>query len=56
MMTEKFTVEETNLICVFSKNSRNALIAELNEAIPDFDEHEPEMTEIAEAEAQSRQS
>jgi hypothetical protein len=45
-MSEQFTVEETNLMCIFDTSSRSALIAELTAAIPDFDE--PELIEIAE--------
>ena len=46
MMSELFTIEEVNLMCIFDTSKRDALIAELTEAIPDFDE--PELVEIAE--------
>ena len=45
MMFEQFTVEETNLICIFDTGSRDALIAELSVAVPEFDDLE--MEEIA---------
>ena len=45
MLSEKFTVEETNLICIFNTSSRNALIAEILEAMPNFEEKE--LTDIA---------
>ena len=44
-MFERFTVEEINLICAFDHDGRDALIAELEAALPDFDE--PDMTELA---------
>jgi len=47
-MTDIFTVEEANLIDVFGKNSRNAVIAEITAVMPDLKENEPELTEIAE--------
>ena len=43
-MPELFTVEEINLMCIFDISSRDALIAGLTTAMPDFDE--PELTEI----------
>jgi len=46
MMDGQFTIEEINLMCIFDTSSRDALIAELTAAIPEFDE--PELTEIAE--------
>ena len=45
-MFERFTLEETNLMCIFGTGSRDALISELAAAVPEFDE--PEMEEIAE--------
>jgi hypothetical protein len=45
-MTDIFTIEEANLVCVFSKGSRQDLISRLEAAIPDFEE--AEMAEIAE--------
>jgi len=45
-MDGQFTIEEINLMCIFDTSSRDALIAELTAAIPEFDE--PELTEIAE--------
>jgi exopolyphosphatase/pppGpp-phosphohydrolase len=47
MMNEKFTVEETNLICAFSHHRRDALIAALEAALPGFEEQE--MAELAKA-------
>lgn len=46
MMSERFTVEEVNLICAFNTKSRSELISALTAAMPDFDE--PEMAELAE--------
>jgi len=46
MILEQFTVEETNLICVFNTSSRHNLISELTAAIPLFEEEE--LVEIAE--------
>ena len=45
MLSEKFTVEETNLICIFNTSSRNTVIAEILEAMPRFEEEE--LTDIA---------
>ena len=45
-MSDQFTVEEVNLMCIFDTSSRDALISELSEAVPDFEE--PELVEIAE--------
>jgi hypothetical protein len=39
-MIERFTVEEINLICIFSTTSRTALIQDLIAAIDDFDDDE----------------
>lgn len=44
-MLEKFTVEETNLICIFNISSKERFISELTEAMPDF--NDSELTEIA---------
>ena len=41
-----FTIEEENLICIFDVTSRDALIAGICGALPDFDD--PELREIAE--------
>jgi hypothetical protein len=46
-MNEQFTVEEINLICVFDTSSRDAVIAGITTAIPEFDESE--IVEIAES-------
>ena len=46
MMVEQFTVEEINLMGIFNAETRMALIAELEAALPDFDE--PELIEITE--------
>jgi hypothetical protein len=43
-MSEQFTVEEINLMCVFGADSRAELIADLMTAARDFDE--PELIEI----------
>lgn len=45
-MFETFTIEETNLICIFDTSSRTKLIAEINAAIEGFEE--PELSAIAE--------
>jgi len=46
-MFEQFTVEEINMICIFDRSSKDALITELTEAMPEFDE--PGLDEIAES-------
>ena len=46
-MLEKFTVEESNLICIFDRSSRNNCISEIKEAMPHFDD--ADLTEIAES-------
>ncbi|GHV13173.1 hypothetical protein FACS1894219_07570 [Clostridia bacterium] len=45
-MTEQFTLEQINLMCIFDTSDRNSLIADIKAAIPIFDD--PEITEIAE--------
>ena len=45
-MSEHFTVEEINMICIFDTSGKDALTTELTAAIPEFDE--PELIEIAE--------
>jgi hypothetical protein len=45
-MFEQFTIEEINLMCIFDITSRDALVASITAAIPDFDELE--LIEIAE--------
>ena len=40
-----FTVEEENLICIFDMSSREALINDINEAMPYFEDNE--LREIA---------
>jgi len=42
-----FTVEEENLVCAFDTSSRTALINNIADAMPDFEE--PEMCQIAES-------
>jgi len=42
---QDFTVEETNLICVFNTSDRHRLIEDLNASLPDT-EDDPEMTEL----------
>ena len=37
-MNELFTVEEVNLMCIFGTSSRDALIAAITAAVPDFEE------------------
>jgi len=44
-MFEQFTVEETNLMCIFDTSSRSRLISELTAAMPEF--QDPELAEIA---------
>ena len=46
-MSEQFTVEEINLMCIFNMSSRDAFIAELTEAVPYFDE--PGLVETADS-------
>ena len=43
-MTRPFTVEESNLICIFETGERTRLINQLREAMTDM---EPEMRDIA---------
>ena len=45
-MSNNFTVEEINMICIFDTSDKNALIAELTAAMPEF--IEPGFDEIAE--------
>ena len=45
-MLKQFTAEEINLMCIFDRSNRDALISDLRGALPDFDE--PELREIAE--------
>ena len=47
MMFEQFTVEEANMICIFDTGNKDALIAELTAAMPEFDE--PGLDEIAQS-------
>jgi hypothetical protein len=44
---EKFTVEETNLMCIFDTAGRQRLISELTAAMPGFGDGE--LAEIAES-------
>ena len=46
-MTQQFTVEEVNMMCIFNTSGKDALIAELTAAIPEF--VEPGLDEIAES-------
>ncbi len=41
---ELFTIEEINLLCIYSTHTRQALLADLTAALPDI--YEPEMLEI----------
>lgn len=43
-MEQLFTIEEINLLCIYSTVTRLALLADLNAALPDI--YEPEMREI----------
>jgi hypothetical protein len=43
-MTEIFTVEEVNLMCIFDTTSRSTLLTDLIDAVTDF---EDELFEIA---------
>jgi len=45
-MFDNFTVEEVNMMCIFDTSDKNALIAELTAAMPEF--IEPGLDEIAE--------
>lgn len=39
-----FTIEEINLLCIYSTESRAALLADLHQALPDI--YDPDMKEI----------
>lgn len=39
-----FTVEEINLMCIYDTSSRNRLIVEMRESLPDI--YEPELLEL----------
>ena len=41
---DRFTIEEINLLCIYSTGSRQALLDDLNASLPDI--YEPEMREI----------
>ena len=41
---EHFTIEEINLLCIYSTQSRQALLTDLNTALPDI--YDLEMREI----------
>lgn len=41
---EYFTVEETNLLCIYSTETRQALLGDLNAALPDV--YDPDMRDI----------
>jgi hypothetical protein len=45
-MSEQFTVEEVNLMCIFDTSGKDTLVAELTAARHEF--NEPELNEIAE--------
>ena len=45
MINELFTIEETNLMCIYGTSNRKTLIAELAAAMPELDE--PELAETA---------
>ncbi len=42
----KFTVEETNLMCIYGTDSRQGLIAELEEMQPHLQEDEIELVDL----------
>ena len=42
-----FSVEETNLMCIFSTDSREAMLSDLRESLPHV--YEPEMCEVYES-------
>ncbi|WP_249030207.1 transposon-transfer assisting family protein [Tannockella kyphosi] len=42
----KFTVEETNLMCIYGTDSRQGLIAELEEMQPHLQEDEVELVDL----------
>ena len=44
MRTFMFSTEEINLMCIFNTDSREGLLSELLESLPDV--YEPEMREI----------
>lgn len=46
-MNDKFSVEETNLMCIFDTSSRSALLAELTESIDGI--YDPDMREVFES-------
>jgi hypothetical protein len=46
-MPGRFTVEETNMMCIFDTGGRDALIPELTAALPRLEE--PGLREIAES-------
>ena len=39
-----FTIEEINLLCIYDTASRESLLADLNQALPDI--YDPEMRDI----------
>lgn len=44
-MNTKFTVEESNLICIFAGEGRNEVIADIERALPYLDD--ADMTELS---------
>ncbi|MCI9638246.1 MAG: hypothetical protein HFG77_18035 [Hungatella sp.] len=44
-MNTKFTVEESNLICIFAGEGRNEVIADIERALPHLDD--ADMTELS---------
>ena len=44
-MNTKFTVEESNLICIFAGESRHEVIADIERALPHLDD--PDMEELS---------
>lgn len=43
---DKFTVEETNLICIYNTGTREGLLEELSEMQTHLEEDEMELTEL----------
>jgi len=43
-MTDKFSVEEINLMCIYDISDKTALLSELKESLPDI--YDPDMRDI----------
>lgn len=46
MIMDKFTVEETNLICIYNTGTREGLLEELSEMQTHLEQDETELTEL----------